>query len=60
VKILCFTETSFELIVDQQPGLPASMITLLDPSVPLDHNDFDLTAFDTIVLGAQSDIAFSG
>jgi len=56
----CFTETSFELIVDQQPIANAvdDQFLCLDPLVPL-TNDFDLTEYDAIVLGTQPAAAFS-
>jgi gliding motility-associated-like protein len=56
----CFTEISFELIVDQQPVANAvdDVFLCLDPSLPL-TNDFDLTEFDAIILGTQPSISFT-
>ncbi|PRP66326.1 T9SS type B sorting domain-containing protein [Nonlabens agnitus] len=56
----CFTETSFNLIVDQQPVANAvdDVFLCLDPSVPL-TNDFDLTEFDGVILGNQTAASFT-
>ncbi|PRP65893.1 T9SS type B sorting domain-containing protein [Nonlabens agnitus] len=56
----CFTEISFDLIVDNQPiaNTVDDVFLCLDPSVPL-TNDFDLTEFDAIILGTQPVAVFT-